>query len=68
MSFILDLGLSGISKELKSSTEGASFNNFAFDHLAISFPIQRWWFFSFGLTPYSKIGYNNSNLFIRSLR
>jgi len=58
MSFILDLGLSGVSKSLKSSNESASFNNFAFDHLAISFPIQRWWFFSFGLTPYSKIGYN----------
>jgi len=58
MSFILDLGLSGVSKNLKSSSESTSFNNFAFDHFTISFPIQRWWFFSFGLTPYSKIGYN----------
>ena len=58
MSFIFDIGINGISKEMKSATESAEFNDFAFDHLAISFPIKRWWFASAGITPFSKIGYD----------
>ncbi len=58
MSFIFDVGISGITKNLHSTNDKSSFNNFAFDHLAISFPIKKWWFVSAGVTPYSKIGYN----------
>ncbi|MDA3952059.1 MAG: hypothetical protein PF485_00295 [Bacteroidales bacterium] len=58
MSFIFDIGLSGIFKNMESNTASADFNDFAFDHLAFSFPIKRWWFTSLGVTPYSKIGYN----------
>ena len=58
MSFIFDLGITGIFKDMKSNSSSAEYKDFAFDHLAISFPIKRWWFASFGVTPYSKIGYN----------
>jgi len=58
MSFIFDVGISGVSKELQSKENNLTFNNFAFDHLAISFPIKNWWYMSAGVTPYSKIGYN----------
>lgn len=58
MSFIFDIGINGIFNNLETSSDELSFKNMAFDHLAISFPIQRWWFASFGVTPYSKIGYN----------
>jgi len=58
MSFIFDLGINGIFKDMKSSTESSEFNDFAFDHLAISFPIKRWWYAGIGITPYSKIGYD----------
>lgn len=58
MSFIFDVGVNGIFKNMESSTTTANFKDFAFDHIAISFPIKRWWFASMGVTPYSKIGYN----------
>lgn len=62
MSFIFDLGLDGIFKDMKSTTNSANYNDFGFNHLAISFPIKRWWFASLGVTPYSKIGYNIQQL------
>ncbi len=58
MSFIFDVGISGIHKNLKSNVNSLTYSNFAFDHLAISFPIKNWWYMSAGVTPYSKIGYN----------
>jgi len=58
MSFIFDIGISGITKNLSTGTEDLNYKNFAFDHLAMSFPIKRWWFASLGITPYSKIGYS----------
>ncbi len=58
MSFIFDLGVNGIFKNMESTSTSAQYNDFSFDHLAMSFPIKKWWFASFGVTPYSKIGYN----------
>jgi hypothetical protein len=58
MSFLFDIGISGITKNLSTGTSDLEYNNFAFDHLAMSFPIKSWWFASVGITPYSKIGYN----------
>jgi len=58
MSFIFDIGIGAITKDLSTETQNLNYKNFAFDHLAISFPIKSWWFASVGITPYSKIGYN----------
>ncbi len=57
-SFIFDLGFKNISKHLETSSDNASFTNIEFDHLAVAFPVRKWWFMSLGLTPYSKVGYN----------
>ncbi|NOQ24053.1 MAG: hypothetical protein GQ564_01715 [Bacteroidales bacterium] len=58
MSFIFDIGVNGIFKNMESNSASTEFNDFSFDHLAFSFPIKRWWFTSLGVMPYSKIGYN----------
>ncbi len=58
MSFIFDVGINGISKNMKSNLTSTNFDDFAFDHLTMSFPIKRWWFAGIGITTYSKIGYN----------
>jgi len=58
MSFIFDIGVKGLSNDLKTSTNNLTYQNVSFDHIAIAFPIQRWWFASVGVTPYSKVGYN----------
>jgi len=58
MSFIFDIGISGISKTLSNSSANSLYQNFYFDHLAMSFPLKRWWFVSVGLVPYSRKGYN----------
>lgn len=33
-------------------------NNTSFQYLAVGLPIKRWWGLSFGLMPYSNVGYN----------
>lgn len=58
MSFIFDVGINGISKTLETNTSSAEFTNFAFDHLAMSFPLKKWWYMAVGITPYSRIGYD----------
>lgn len=58
MSFIFDLGVNGIFKNMESNSNSTEFNDFSFDHIAFSFPIKRWWFASLGVAPYSKIGYD----------
>lgn len=58
MSFIFDVGISGTAKSIYTTDLNTDYQNLYFDHLAISFPIQRWWYGSVGLVPYSRIGYN----------
>jgi len=58
MSFIFDVGVSGTTKKLSTNSLNSEYQNFYFDHLAISFPIQKWWFTSIGIVPYSRVGYN----------
>ena len=58
LSFIFDFGLR-YSNELYSTTETSQRNiNSNIDHLAISFPLTRWWYGSAGIFPYSNVGYN----------
>lgn len=58
MSFIFDIGINSFTNKLESTSEHLSFSDIAFDHVALSFPIKKWWYASVGITPYSKIGYN----------
>jgi hypothetical protein len=57
MSFIFSTGISGNTMQL-SSTEGShNVQNITLSHLAIGFPIARWWKTNIGLVPYSQMGY-----------
>lgn len=58
MSFIFDIGIKGIYNDLANSNNSLTYKNVAFDHIAIAFPIKKWWFASIGMNPYAKVGYN----------
>jgi hypothetical protein len=57
LSFILDIGLQGKYSNLKSSSQSQAFSDINAGHIAIGFPIARWWKASFSLAPYSVLGY-----------
>jgi hypothetical protein len=58
MSFIFDFGLTGHYTYTQSSKLNESFYGANFDHLALSFPMTKWWAASVGVRPYSKVGYS----------
>ncbi len=58
ISFIFDFGLSADFKRLESSDYKENTSNINMDHLAISFPVIRFWKTSLGITPFSRVGYN----------
>ena len=58
LSFILDFGVNGEIRELSSQYETVSLKDFNMQHIAIGFPVTRWWGASIGILPYSRIGYN----------
>lgn len=58
VSFIFDFGLSADFTKLESSDYDEHTSNINMDHLAISFPVTRFWKTSLGITPFSKVRYN----------
>ncbi len=69
MTFLFDAGLTGGYTNYKSNELEVSRYNMQIDHLAISFPITKWWATSIGLLPYSSVGYNileQSNVIINN--
>ena len=58
LSFIFDFGLNGSYTLYKTATSESQLSNFNIDHIAIAFPITKWWKSSVGITPYSSVGYN----------
>ncbi|KPL13444.1 MAG: hypothetical protein AMS26_14440 [Bacteroides sp. SM23_62] len=58
MSFIFNFGLTAHYTYTESSKLNDSYYGANFDHLALSFPITKWWAASFGVRPYSKVGYS----------
>lgn len=58
LSFILDFGVYGEIRELSSQYEEVNLKDFNMEHVAIGFPVTRWWGASIGILPYSRIGYN----------
>jgi hypothetical protein len=61
MSFIFDFGASYNRRTLQST--GTTMNNSVVnvDYLAGAFTITKWWASSFGLIPFSRVGYNVSH-------
>ncbi|HET6990456.1 MAG TPA: hypothetical protein VFJ43_03990, partial [Bacteroidia bacterium] len=47
--------------QLSNSTEKGTFNRTTLGSFALAFPVKSWWSGSFGLVPYSSVGYNVSN-------
>ncbi len=58
MSFIFSTGISGNTLQLEGVEGSHSFTNITLSHLAIGFPLSRWWKTGFGLVPYSRMGYD----------
>jgi hypothetical protein len=57
MSFLFQGGLSGRSSLINTNLDEDKTNNFNLEYLALGFPITKWWKFSVGLVPYSRINY-----------
>lgn len=57
LSFIFDFGLRYSSTIYKTSELEVGIDNLNIDHIAISFPIYKWWYGSVGILPYSNVGY-----------
>ena len=58
LSFILDIGIQGKYSSFKSTSNSAAYSDVNAGHLAIGFPICKWWKAGFSLTPYSTLGYS----------
>ena len=58
MSFIFDFGLNTYRNYYISSDDKTSMGNINLHHIAIAFPVTRWWKSSAGITPYTSVGYN----------
>lgn len=59
-SFIFDFGLGGYHSAFRSQSEQKYASDINFNHLAIGFPVTKWWGGSAGLLPFSTVGYNIS--------
>ncbi len=58
LSFIFDFGVNSSSTKYYTNEAESQLNNYNIDHIAIAFPITKWWKSAVGVTPYSSIGYN----------
>ncbi len=58
LSFLFDVGLFGNSSRYRTTNTSIQNSLINLDHLAMSFPISKWWYSSFGLMPYTGVGYD----------
>lgn len=56
-----DLGLNFNHIQLQNSSSKSSINNASVSNVALAFPLKKWWGASFGLMPYSSVGYKVSD-------
>lgn len=57
-SFIFEGGASGHYVTLKTDDINESYSNATLTHLLFGFPVTKWWKSSFGMLPYSVMGYD----------
>ncbi len=57
LSFLFDFGIMAHYTYTETSLGDDPYFGMNMDHLAIAFPITRWWSASVGILPYSKVGY-----------
>jgi hypothetical protein len=60
LSFIFDFGVASNNTTYKSVDSQTKLKNFNIQHIAIGFPVTKWWKGAVGITPYSSVGYNIS--------
>ena len=58
MSFIFSTGITGNATRMHGNEGLHNVSNITLSHLAIGFPVSRWWKTNFGLVPYSRMGYS----------
>jgi len=56
-----ELGANYNRLTLQNSTERKTVNNASLSHIALAFPIKKWWGASVGLIPFSAVGYKISD-------
>jgi len=58
LSFLFNFGIKSSFTTYETSNESKSLRNLTMDHLALGFPITKWWKTSFGVMPFSSVGYS----------
>ena len=58
LSFLFDFGINTYKNFYISNDDKASMTNVNLHHIALSFPVTRWWKSAVGIVPYSSVGYN----------
>lgn len=58
LSFVFDISLTNNNIKYITNSQTSKDNNTNINHFAFGFPVSKKWFSSFGLTPYSNVGYN----------
>ncbi|MEK6615828.1 MAG: hypothetical protein AABZ32_06925, partial [Bacteroidota bacterium] len=54
---VFDFGLKSNTMKLETADKSFSSNQTALSYMALAFPVAKWWGASFGLLPYSNVGY-----------
>jgi hypothetical protein len=62
LSFIFETGATQRFSEISSSTDKDNSRNSNIEYLVMGFPITRWWKFSVGIVPYSRMQYSYQSL------
>lgn len=60
LSFVFDVTVIGKFTKYQTESQSNRINNVDLSHFSAGFPITKWWGSSFGLSPYSNVGYNIS--------
>ncbi|MBL7111000.1 MAG: hypothetical protein ISS19_03570 [Bacteroidales bacterium] len=58
LSFMFNFGLSSSFTKYRTSIQNDQNFTINLDHLAIAFPVTKWWKTSFGVMPFSSVGYS----------
>jgi len=58
LSFMFNFGLRGGDTRYENTNQSERKITINLDHLALAFPITRWWKTSFGVMPFSSVGYS----------
>lgn len=58
LTFVFQTGITGNVGTLKNTQTSSGYNYASLNHVAVGFPVTKWWRSSLGVIPYSKVGYD----------